>query len=260
VELRDKPALRLVVLMEAHLLAFLNRLEAVVLELVELAVLAANMANHRHKLMVHPHRPMKRKNQSKNAQCNANPDHLDQTEEWVKKVHPDPKALQVPLEPMANEANVVWLVTKLVPVHPANKDPKVQREMMVNSIISTVPPDLKDLRAKMDQKVHLDHQAKMGIPVPKVPMAMWAKLANPDRPPNPADPAHPATKAHPVVTEVATIVHHREQLPVIKLFLSGFLFKIPFVLLFFVTVIVDFFIPDRKKIFSNIIVCHFSRR
>jgi len=246
VELRDKPELRPVVPMEAHLLPFLNHPEVVLeLELVVLEVLAAIMENHRHKLMVPRHRPMKRKNQLKNVQCNANPDHPDQTEEWVKKVRPDPKALQVLLELMANEANVVWLVTKLAPVHLANKDLKVRKEMMVNSIISMVQPDLKDPRAKTDQKDPSVHPEKTAIPVRKVPTAMWAKQANLDQAPNPADPVHPATKALPVVTAVAIIVHRRERLPVIKLFFfQDFYLKFHFVI-----VIVDFFIPDRKKIF-----------
>jgi len=157
-----EPLVKLVLLLVVHLVALRNRLEEEVTQLElelepepepELVVLAV-MDHHPHHLMDHPHHLMallqllmKIKNLLKNAQCNANLDHLVQMEEWVEKDHPDPKALPVPLEPMVNEANVVWLVTKLVLVHLANKDRKAPREMMANSTISMDP---------LDRQVHLE--------------------------------------------------------------------------------------------------------
>lgn len=81
---------------------------------------------------------------------------------------------------------------------------------------SMVLLDHPEAQAKTDQKVQLAHQARTATLDRKASQEILAMPASPVRRPNPAVQARLATKVHPVVTAVATIVHHRARRQVIR--------------------------------------------
>jgi hypothetical protein len=190
-----------------------------------------NMEHRRLKNMPRRHQPRTR-NRSKSARCNAKQDHPDRTEQWDRKDHPDPRALPAHPVPMANEANVVWSVTKPAPVHPENKDRRDPKETTENSISLTAQPDHPARTERTDRKDLPAHPAKTEIPDQREIRATLAKPENPDQSPNPVAPDHPATRDRPAVTEAAITAHHHVPLQVIKNTTTRILYEI-FILFIF---------------------------